>query len=180
MTGFGSQSITVSQTMTQKVDPEQLKQAMRAWVTGVAIVTGHHNGQIHGLTANSFNAIALTPPTILVALQNHSHTKKIVQDGGVFAVSILESTQISIAKRFAGQIDGDKPRFEGIDTFTMITGAPLISNARAFLDCKVVKFFDVGNTTVFLGEVLEAKADGDNREPLLYLNRKWRKLANDE
>lgn len=166
--------------MTQNIDPEQLKQAMRTWVTGVAIITGHHNGQIYGLTANSFNAIALAPPTILAALQNHSRTKKIVQDGGDFGVSILESTQISIAQRFAVQIDMDKPPFEGIDTFTMITGAPLISNALAYLDCKVVKFFDVGNTTVFLGEVLEAKTDGDNREPLLYLNRKWRKLANDE
>jgi len=166
--------------MANKIDPEQLKQAMRTWVTGVVIVTGTHNGKNHGMTANSFNTIALSPPTIIVALQNHSRTRKIVQEGGVFGVSILESEQIEIAQRFAGKIDTDHPRFEGIDTLTLETGAPLIANACAFLDCKVVKTFDVGNTTVFIREVLDAKTNGDHREPLLYLNRKWRKLARDE
>lgn len=166
--------------MTNKIDPEQLKQAMRTWVTGVVIVTGNHNGNVHGMTANSFNAISLSPPTIIVALQNHSRTRKIVQDGGVFGVSILESEQIEIAQRFAGQIDPNKPRFEGVDTFTLETGAPLIANACGFLDCKVVKTFDVGNTTVFLGEVLDAKVNRDHQEPLLYLNRKWKRLARDE
>jgi len=166
--------------MKNSIDPEHLKQAMRAWVTGIAIVTGIHNGQTHGLTANSFNAIALSPPTILIALQNQSQTKEYVQYGGVFGISILESTQISIAQRFASQIDTDRPWFAGIETFTMSTGAPLISKACAYLDCKVVKTFDVDNTTVFLGEVIEAKTNGNNPEPLLYLNRKWRKLANGE
>jgi len=78
--------------MASKINPEQLKQAMRAWVTGVVIVTGNHAGQTHGMTANSFNAIALDPPTIIIALQNHSRTREIVQNGGVFGVSILEST----------------------------------------------------------------------------------------
>lgn len=166
--------------MNNSIDPEQLKKAMRTWVTGIAIVTGNHNGQTHGLTANSFNAIALSPPTILIALQNQSQTKEIVQCGGVFGISILESRQISIAQRFAGQIDADRPRFEGIETFTMSTGSPMIKNACAYLDCKVVRTFNVGNTTVFLGEVIEAKVNGNNHEPLLYLNRKWRNLADVE
>lgn len=166
--------------MTNIINSEQLKQAMRAWVTGVVIVTGTHNGEIHGMTANSFNSIALSPPTITIALQKQSRTRQIVFEGGVFGVSILEASQKEIALRFAGQVESDKPRFTGIDTFTMQTGAPLIANGRAFLDCKVVKTFDVGNTTVFLGEVLDAKIDVDHREPLLYLNRKWRRLADDE
>jgi len=165
--------------MASKINPEQLKQAMRAWVTGVVIVTGNHAGQTHGMTANSFNAIALDPPTIIIALQNHSRTREIVQNGGAFGVSILESKQVAIAQRFAGQIETEKPRFEGIDTFTLTTGVPLISNARAFLDCKVVRTIEVGNTTVILGEVLDAKINGNNQDPLLYLNRKWRKLTND-
>ena len=163
--------------MKTKVKPEQLKIAMRAWITGVSIVTGCHNGIYHGMTANSFNSIALTPPTVLVALNHHTRTQHVVNEAGVFAVSILDYRQLALAKRFAGQIDVDIPRFEGVDIFTMVTGAPLIEGAIAYLDCKVVQSFEVGGTVVFLGEVLESRVDPGKHQPLLYFNRGWRKLA---
>lgn len=163
--------------MKNKINPEQLKEAMRSWITGVAIVTGYHNGEIHGMTANSFNSIALSPPTVLVALRKHTRTNHIVKAGGVFGVSILNTEQEDLAKRFAGQIAIDQPRFQGVDTFNLVTKAPLIKKGIAFLDCKVINSFDVGDTTVFLGEVMAAKKNGSGGDPLLYLNREWRRLA---
>ena len=163
--------------MKNAITPEQLKSAMRAWITGVAIVTGYYQGTIHGMTANSFNSLALSPPTVLVALNQHTRTQHLVKEGGVFGVSILDKDQVNLAKRFAGQISPDQPRFKDVNTFTMVTNAPMIQGAIAFLDCKVINTFDVGKTTVFIGEVLAAKNNAQGREPLLYLNREWRRLA---
>jgi flavin reductase (DIM6/NTAB) family NADH-FMN oxidoreductase RutF len=163
--------------MIEKINPEDLRESMRAWITGVAIVTGSHQGTFHGMTANSFNSLALNPPTVLVALRQNTRTQHLVKDGGVFAVSILNAHQEDLAKRFAGQISPELPRFEGVKTFTMSTGAPLIKDAMAFLDCQVVNTFDVGGTSVFIGEVLEAKKAPGELPPLLYFNRLWRKLA---
>jgi len=123
--------------MKNQINPDELRDAMRAWITGVAIVTGCHEDAIHGMTANSFNSIALSPPTVLVALRQHTRTNHLVKQGGVFAVSILNTHQIDLAKRFAGQIDLDLPRFDDVDTFAMSTGAPLIKEAIAFFDCHV-------------------------------------------
>jgi len=53
----------------------------------------------------------------------------------------------------------------------------LIRQGMAFFDCKVVNSFDVGGTTVFLGEVLAALNNGKGHDPLLYINREWRRLA---
>ena len=163
--------------MENVINPEQLKQAMRAWITGVAIVTGYHNGNVHGMTANSFNSIALSPPTVMVALRHHTRTNHLVKAGGIFGVSILNTQQEILAKRFAGQIDIDKPRFQGVETFNMVTNAPFIKNGMAFLDCKVINTFNIGETTVFIGEVLAAKTNAKGKEPLLYVNREWRRLA---
>lgn len=163
--------------MKETITPDELRQAMRAWITGVAIVTGRHEGLVHGMTANSFNSLALSPPTVLVALRQDTRTQHLVSQGGVFAVSILNSRQKDLAMRFAGQILPEMPRFEGVDTFTMSTGAPLIKDALAFLDCRVVNQFDIGGTTVFIGEVLIARKGIGEQEPLLYFNRQWRKLA---
>lgn len=163
--------------MKEKINSEILRDTMRTWITGVAIVTGTHNGAMHGMTANSFNSIALSPPTVLVALQQHTRTQHLVKQGGIFAVSILDNSQVGLAKRFAGQMGTGEPRFDNVETFSLTTGAPLIQGALAFFDCRVVNTFDVGGTTVFIGEVLEAvKADREG-QPLLYFNRRWRKLA---
>jgi flavin reductase (DIM6/NTAB) family NADH-FMN oxidoreductase RutF len=129
------------------------------------------------MTANSFNSIALSPPTVLVTLQKHTRTNQLVKASGVFGVSILNTEQEALAKRFAGQIDIDLPRFQGVETFNLVTNSPLIKQGMAFLDCKVVNSFDVGDTTVFLGEVLAAKKNDNGHQPLLYLNREWRRLA---
>ena len=159
------------------INPESLKEVMRAWATGVAIVTGRHENLIHGMTVNSFNSIALEPPTVLVALQQHTRTRNLVIEGGIFGVSILDSAQVGLARRFAGQIDPNISRFENVATFELETGAPLIAGAIAFLDCKVIKHFDVGNTTVFLGEVIASKLnENEGHHPLLYFNRQWRGL----
>ena len=159
------------------INPEQLKEVMRSWITGVAIVTGRHDGATHGMTANSFNSIALSPPTVMVALQKDTRTFKLVEAGGIFGVSILELDQQEIAARFAGQIEDHLSRFDGVETFTMLTGVPFIKGGLAYLDCKVVKTLDVGATIVFFGEVLAAQANDQKTTPLLYFNRRWRKLA---
>jgi flavin reductase (DIM6/NTAB) family NADH-FMN oxidoreductase RutF len=161
----------------QPIEPEILKKTMRTWITGVTIVTGSHDGQIHGMTANSFNSIALDPPTVLVALQHHARTERLVHESGFFGVTILDTNQTELAKRFAGQIDPDKPRFEGVDTFTLTSDSPLIRGGLAFLDCQTVKEFVVGSTIVFVGEVIAARVNQqESHTPLLYFNRQWRKL----
>jgi flavin reductase (DIM6/NTAB) family NADH-FMN oxidoreductase RutF len=162
--------------MKANVTPEELKQAMRSWITGVAIVSGIHEGKIHGMTANSFNSLALSPPTVLIALRQQTRTSHLVVKGGVFSISILGAHQENIAKRFAGQTDNNLPRFKGIATFTMKTGAPLIKGSLAFLDCRVVNSMEIGETTVFFGEVLAAKTNGEIPDPLLYVNQHWEKL----
>lgn len=164
--------------MSDIINNEQLKEVMRTWITGVAIVTGFHKGVVHGMTINSFNSISLSPPTVLVALRQHTRTQHLVSEGGVFGVSILDTSQVAVAKRFAGETHIDEPRFDDVETFSLVTGAPLIKNGLAFLDCKVVQSFEVGGTTAFLGEVLATQKSEHDPEPLLYFNQGWRKLAN--
>ncbi len=73
------------------LDPEQLRHAMRAWTTGVTVVTAAHAGQKYGMTVNSFTSISLDPPLISVALKKLTHTHDLVEKSGEFAVTILSS-----------------------------------------------------------------------------------------
>ncbi len=74
----------------------------------------------------------------------------------------------TISNKFAGLIPEETDRFAGIETHTLITGAPFISGGIAFLDCKITQAVDVGHNTVFFGEVLDAGYQEDLKPLLVF------------
>src|SRR3990172_6959975 len=119
------------------LDPEQLRQAMRAWTSGVTIVTASHAGEQHGMTVSSFTSIALEPPLIIISLQTDSRTHNLIAQANTFAVTILADGQQDISDRFAGRLTDVADRLAGIETETLVTGAPFIKGGLAYLDCRV-------------------------------------------
>jgi flavin reductase (DIM6/NTAB) family NADH-FMN oxidoreductase RutF len=158
------------------LDPEQLRHAMRAWTTGVAIVTATHAGQRYGMTVNSFTSISLEPPLISVTLKQLTHTYELVQKSGEFAMTILSASQSDLSDRFAGKIADVTDRFEGVETEKLLIDAPLIKGGMAFLNCRVVNSIPAGENTLLLAEVIAARGEGEGL-PLVYHNRVFWKLV---
>jgi flavin reductase (DIM6/NTAB) family NADH-FMN oxidoreductase RutF len=158
------------------LNSEQLRRAMRAWTTGVAIVTATHEGQRHGMTVNSFTSISLEPPLVSVAMKQLTHTHELVQKSGEFAVTILAADQGYLSDRFAGKMPNLTDRFENVETETLILDAPLFKGGLAYFNCRVVNTMPVGENTLFIAEVIAARGEGEG-EPLVYHNRVFWKLA---
>jgi flavin reductase (DIM6/NTAB) family NADH-FMN oxidoreductase RutF len=158
------------------LDPEQLRHAMRAWTTGVTVVTANHAGQQYGMTVNSFTSISLEPPLVSVTLKNLTHTHELVEKSGEFSATILSSAQKELSDRFAGKHPEIKDRFEGVSTETLLINAPLIKNGIAYFNCRVLNSVPVGENTLFIAEVIAAQGEGTG-EPLVYHNRVYWKLA---
>ena len=158
------------------LDPEQLRHAMRAWTTGVAVVTAAHAEQRYGMTVNSFTSISLEPPLISVTLKKLTHTHELVEKSGEFSVTILAADQKRLSDIFAGKHPDVKDRFDGVATETLEINAPLITGGLAFFNCHVVNSIPVGENTLFVAEVVAARSEGAG-EPLVYHNRVYWKLA---
>jgi flavin reductase (DIM6/NTAB) family NADH-FMN oxidoreductase RutF len=157
------------------IDPDIFRQAMRSWTTGVAIVTSIHEHVRHGMTVSSFTSLSLTPPQVLIALSHEARTRPLITESGIFGVSILASDQSEISDRFAGRIPDNLDRFEGLETFSLETGAPFLRGGLACFDCRVVNTLDSGEHTIFIAEVLAAQTFS-NQNPLIYFDRQYRKL----
>lgn len=157
------------------LDPEQLRHAMRAWTTGVAVVTAEHDGQRYGMTVNSFTSISLEPPLISVALRNLTRTYDLVTKSNQFSVTILSSDQKDISDRFAGRYPQIQDRFDGVDMDMLDIQAPLIKGGIAYFNCRVRDAFLVGENTLFVAEVTAVRGDGEG-EALVYHNRAYWKL----
>jgi len=158
------------------LDPEQFRHAMRAWTTGVAVVTAEHEGQRYGMTVNSFTSISLEPPLISVALRQLTHTYELVEKSGEFALTILSANQGELSDRFAGKIPNIPDRFDGVETSKLLIDAPLIKGGMAYLNCRVVNSIPVGENTLFIAEVIAACGEGEG-DPLVYHNRVYWKLV---
>ena len=159
------------------LDPEQLRQAMRAWTTGVAVVTAIHNGQQYGMTVNSFTSISLDPPLVSVVLRKLTHTHELVEKSGEFSVTILSFAQRELSERFAGKFPEIKDRFAGVPTETLSIPAPLIKGGLAYLNCRVVNSIAVGENTLFVAEVIAVARDNEREgDPLVHYNRTYWKL----
>ena len=157
------------------LDPEQLRHAMRAWTTGVTIVTALYDGQQYGMTVNSFTSISLDPPLVSLALKKLTHTHELIEKSGEFSVTILAANQKELSDRFAGKHPEIKNRFEGLTTETLAINAPLIKGGTAYFNCRVVNSIPLGENTLFVAEVIAAQGEGTGK-PLIYHNRVYWKL----
>lgn len=154
---------------------EELKQVMRNWTSGVAIVSSAYQGMYHGMTVNSFTSVSIEPPLIVITLANNTRTCDLVKKSHEFGVTILSSLQKKISDRFAGKVGENDDRFAGLETFTIISPALLISGGLAWVDCAVINEIDLGISTLFIAKGVASKtSQGD---PLLYHDRDYYRLG---
>jgi flavin reductase (DIM6/NTAB) family NADH-FMN oxidoreductase RutF len=159
------------------MDGIQFRKVMARFVTGVTIVTSRARAEVHGMTCNAFCSISIAPLSVIVSLAKNTRTERLIEKGGVFAVNVLSESQTELSDRFAGRHkDKEEDRFEGIQWTTAITGAPIFEGIQAYLDCNLMKTFDGGTHTLYLGEVLAAHAD-DTRRPLIYFQSRYMSIA---
>lgn len=159
--------------MQTVLDSAQFRKVMSRFVTGVTIVTSRSGDEIHGMTCNAFCSISMTPLTVMVCLAKNTRTERLIEKSQVFAVNILSDSQTTLSDRFAGRDkEFDENRFDGFAWKTAITGAPIFEGNLASLDCKLMNLFDGMSHTIYLGEVVMAESD-ENQRPLIFYQSRY-------
>lgn len=154
------------------IDSDSFRAVLGRFASGVTVVTARAaDGHDQGMTVTSFCSLSLEPPLILVCIAHDAlmHDNLIAVDH--FAVSILSATQEPLSRRFS---DPDPDRFEGIGFTRGRTGAPLLDDALAHLECRRVASHPGGDHTIVVGEVLDATIRQDR--PLLYYRSGYAQL----
>ena len=150
----------------------QFRQIMSCFLTGVTVVTTHHDDEVHGLTCNAFCSISLSPPTVMVSISRNTRSERLMRQSKVLAVNVLSESQVELSNRFAGRHrEKEKNRFEGFKWKTAVTGAPIFEGTQAYLDCRIVKSLECGDHTVYIAEVLGSGIDEAQRPLIFYRSR---------
>ncbi|MBE2224243.1 MAG: flavin reductase family protein [Anaerolineae bacterium] len=159
------------------IGSEQFRDALRHFPAGVTIVTIKAPGydKPHGLTVSAFASISPKPPLIMVAIDHRGCGHEMLQlEGAVFAVNILPQDKMELSNRFAWVKDVD--RFAVGEWGTAVTGAPVLKDALAWVDCTIHARYEAGTHTIYIGKVEASDTPRADEEPLIYWNRGYRRL----
>lgn len=158
------------------ISSQDFRDCLRHFPSGVTIVTIKSGRRKHGLTVSAFASVSPKPPLVMVAIdQRHSGHDLLLEPGATFAINILARDQAELSNRFAWIKDED--RFAAGDWGTAATGAPVLQNALAWLDCTVEASHVAGSHTIFIGLVQASQTPRPGQAPLVYWNRGYRHLA---
>jgi flavin reductase (DIM6/NTAB) family NADH-FMN oxidoreductase RutF len=157
------------------ISSEEFRKALRHYPAGVTIVTVQSGELRHGLTVSAFASVSAEPPLIMIIIENRHRVYPLLQEPeAVFAVNILGEEQSEMSNRFAWVKDED--RFALGDWSTATTGAPILKDALAWLDCRIHARYPAGSHTIYVGEVVASAVPEEEAPPLVYWNRGYRKL----
>jgi flavin reductase (DIM6/NTAB) family NADH-FMN oxidoreductase RutF len=144
---------------------QEFRAALGTFATGVTIVTARTaDGQVIGLTANSFNSVSLAPPLVLWSLSRAAASMAVFSTGSHYAINILAADQKTLAERFAAK---GADRWTGVTFDTGAGGAPLLHGAAATFECFNRSRYEEGDHVIFVGEV-ERCAHRPGVAPLLF------------
>ena len=145
---------------------EELREVMRRFPAPVAVVTTELEGERFGLTVGSLVSLSLVPPLVGISIGKDSSSHEPIRRAGGWAVSLLGGGQPHVAQHFARSGIPPLALWVGVDVRDGARG-PLLDGAIGWLECRTVSEHDVGDHTIFVGEV-ESIELGGSGEGLVY------------
>jgi len=140
------------------MDANAKKTALRMIPYGLYVLTAadKSGGRVAAATVNWVTQVAFEPPLVVVGVKTDSHAHPLIKETKAFALNVLGKGQQAMAFTFfkpaelAGDAISGQPFRRGS------TGAPILSNAPAFVECTLETTVEKGDHSIFVGRVAEA------------------------
>jgi flavin reductase (DIM6/NTAB) family NADH-FMN oxidoreductase RutF len=131
---------------------------------GVYIIGVKYQSKLNGMTAAWVNQVSSQPPMVSVAIGKSHYTSELIPKAKSFSVNILSPIQIELARKCGFTSGRDHNKLKEEECIYQTTGAPILSNCSAYLDCTLSHQFEVGDHILFIGTVVKAN---NNKQPVL-------------
>jgi flavin reductase (DIM6/NTAB) family NADH-FMN oxidoreductase RutF len=143
-------------------DPDEYDRLRRRvmWTmpTGLFVIGSRAGDRRNLMTANQVVQVSHDPKQVAVSVEKDAVTNTLISEGGVFVVNIIDREDRAIVRKFTKpvELDADAKTLNGFAFHDGRTGAPILDQALAFVECEVRNSVDLGSHTLFIGEVAGA------------------------
>lgn len=151
-------------------DADSFRHVLGHYPTGVAVITAQTADGPVGLSMNSFTSLSLQPPLVLFCPAVTSTTWPLLRDAGNLAINVLSAGQESVSRAFAARA---ADRFAGLDWTIGQNGAPLLTDALGWLECRVQAEYPAGDHIVVIAEIERMGVHDAIAEPLVFFRGRY-------
>ncbi|AMM84943.1 flavin reductase family protein [Martelella sp. AD-3] len=152
------------------------RDAMARFAGHVQVVTTAHDGALRGVTATACCSVSDAPPTVLACVNRLNAKNMVFLESGNFAVNTLGARHKPLADAFSGLggLSAQERFAKGAWDFGG-SGAPVLEDALASFDCRLVEAKEMSTHWILIGEVVRTQC-GEDDEALMYYRRAYRTL----
>ena len=109
----------------------------------------------NGMTASWVTQVSMAPVLVGVSVDAASVTHRLIAAGGVFSVNLWSRDDTRVFVKFSKPAEQDDGTLNGRPVRRGLTGAPIFTEAVAYLDCRVYTTVALGSHSLFIGEVAD-------------------------
>jgi len=146
--------------MKKSLGPRTLVYPTPVWVIG----TYDGDGKPNMMTAAWGGVCCSQPPCIAVSLQKPRYSYDNIMEQKAFTISIPQEKHLKEAD-YAGLVSGRKENKFEVTRLTPVrsevVNAPFVREFPIVLECKLLHTLEIGLHTLFVGEILDVKAEED-------------------
>ncbi len=129
--------------------------------SGIYLLGSRAGDRRNLMTLNWASQVAANPKLVAVSVEAEAVTHGLVREGRSFVLNILDRADRAVVRKFSKPVvdDGDPATLGGLPVRSSASGAPIVEQAAAWLDCRVWAETPCGSHTVFIGEVVDCGGD---------------------
>lgn len=155
------------------MEEQKIIDIMMAKNYDLTVVTTRLGDKINGQTVAWVTQASINPPMVAVGISSERYTYGLLKESKVFAINFLPKSRQDIVDLFGFQTGAEVDKFKDFKYRSAVTRSPILNDAAAFLDCKVVKTCQTGDHELFIGEVVDA----DYKSLEWFLSSEFKKKA---
>jgi flavin reductase (DIM6/NTAB) family NADH-FMN oxidoreductase RutF len=151
-------------------EEKQLAAALGRIPSGLFIVTARRDGQETGMLASWIQQCSFAPPMLSLAIKQGRYLADWLVEGAAFTVNILERDQSDMIAHFGRGFAPGEPAFEGLDVRRPDSGGPILTEALAYLECRVACTYPAGDHVLLITTIERGKMLNEG-QPLIHVRK---------
>lgn len=161
---------------------EAFRLSLRGLGASVTIIATQCGGVRYGMVATAVMSVSMDPPSLVIAVNSSASIHEPISRRQAFTVNVLGEWDERVARGFA-KASGEARFAYGAWSARSIDKSgdhplPYLANGQASIVCSVRQSVPFGSHTLFIGEVQDVVASGENA-PLLYCDGSYGSFSNE-
>lgn len=140
-----------------KVCIEEVGKFYHHYPAVAAVVTARFGEKANAMAAAWHSSLSREPPLYGVAISPKRFTHDLILEAGEFGVNFLPFDRAGIIAAVGGSTGREVDKFEAFkiaEEKPVLTSAPILAEAYAAYECKLVNHHTFGDHTWFVGQIL--------------------------